>query len=151
MYNPIDGVDTKQFEGLRLKRYTDSRGYATIGYGHNLEGGNDANLGQLGLDSNVEYLTQQQADKLFNLDYSDAEDSAKTIFPNLEDYPDLVQAVLTDLVFNMGLHTFKSFMRTIEAFKEGDWHKAADDLKQSDWYEETGDRAKTICNALSSM
>lgn len=155
-YTPIDGVDTKQFEGLRLHVYKDSVGKKTIGYGHNLQGGNNQNIVKLGLSPSsllegTLSLTKKQADDLFDLDYSDSKDSVATLIPDIDSMPPLVQNVLVDLCFNMGLGTLSTFHRTLNAFNAKEWGIAANCLQQSLWYRQVGNRSRIICQALRNI
>jgi GH24 family phage-related lysozyme (muramidase) len=149
-------IDTKQFEGLRLHVYTDTTGHKTIGYGHNLQGGNDTNLCKLGLDPKALEmgdisLTPSQADALFALDMDGAHQSLLHIIPDADTYPSTVIAILNDLVFNMGINTFKTFKNTINAFKQKDWKLAADNLEKSLWYRQVKVRGRTIVAALREI
>ncbi len=156
VYKPIGNIDTKKFEGLRLHVYTCTAGKKTIGYGHNLMGGSGANLIKLNLNATAllngkQDLTLHQANALFDLDYEDALDMVKVIFPDLDDYPDAVIAILGDLMFNMGASTFKQFNRTIAAFKAKDWVLAASCLSKSKWYAQVGTRSKIIVKTLANL
>lgn len=149
-------IDTKLFEGLRLHVYRDIVGKATIGYGHNLQGGNDANLIAAGLDklsllNGSEDLTEDQADDLFTLDMNDAIAAVKTLVPNYDDLPTDAQSVLNDLSFNMGKGTLSQFHHTLVAFNEQDWQGAADGLQNSKWFSQVGNRGRTIVQTLRDL
>ena len=149
-------IDTRQFEGLRLHVYKDSVGKSTIGYGHNLQGGNNAHLEALGLDledllSGDTDLTLNQAEALFQLDMADARVAVKRLVPNLDDMPQVVQDILCDLMFNMGVGTLSKFRNTLEAFNNEDWQRASNGLRQSKWYRQVGHRSRVICNTLDNI
>lgn len=155
-YKPVSGIDTRKFEGLRLHVYKDTVGKSTIGYGHNLQGGNDRHINQLGLNKNLlingsRDLTLQEANDLFDLDYENALNDAKKLCPRLDSMPQVIKYVLGDLSFNMGYTTLSTFKRTLAAFNEGRWDDAADALKVSKWYIQTGNRGRTIVNALYNI
>lgn len=147
-------IDTRIFEGLRLHVYTDTTGHSTIGYGHNLSGGLDKNLNQLGidkpslLDGSLD-LTQAQAQALFELDMADAHADAVTLVPNLDSMPDLVVSVMNDLSFNMGLPTLSTFKYMLQAINAQTFDKAAFALQNSRWFTQVGGRGQADVNALN--
>lgn len=149
-------INTKQFEGLRLHVYTDSVGKATIGYGHNLDGGNSSNLERLGLDrialrNGTIDLTQEEADDLFTLDMDDAIAAVKTLVPDYDSLPTDAQAVLNDLSFNMGIRTLSGFHNTLESINNRDWQAAARGLENSRWYSQVGNRGRIIVQTLRDL
>ncbi len=155
-YKPIGGIDTKKFEGLRLHVYKCTAGKSTIGYGHNLQGGNDNNLDKLNLSKSLlisgsQDLTLAEADALFDLDYADALNDARRLVRKLDSAPPAVKAVLGDLSFNMGYPTLSTFKATLAAFNAGDWKLAGTHLKGSKWYKQVKSRAIAIVKALQSV
>lgn len=149
-------IDTKKFEGLRLITYTDTTGHRTIGYGHNLDGGSDANVRAVGaepdkLRGKAYGISKKQAEALFELDMADVKEDLITLVPNLDKHPVLVQEILLDLCFNMGLGTFSTFKRTLAAFKGGDYRSAAQHLKKSKWFRQVKTRGQTIVALLESL
>jgi lysozyme len=132
-------------EGLRLKVYKDTKGLETVGYGFNLNSpGAPAICAQLGLDyaglkSGAVSLTQEQADAVFQYQLGVVQSQAARIFPNYATMPEKVQAVVADLLF-MGEGTFLTFHNTIAALQAGHYKAAADNLMQSLWFREVGQR-----------
>ncbi len=155
-YTPMDGIDTRKFEGLMLHVYTCTAGRKTIGYGHNLQGGSDKNLIRLDLPkplllNGTRDLTKAEAESLFQLDYLDALNDVRKLCPRLDSMPKLIQLILGDLSFNMGLPTLSEFKNTLRAFNEGNWNEAADGLNASKWYRQTGNRGRAIVKALRNI
>lgn len=69
---------------------------------------------------------------------------------------DIRQEAFVNMIFNMGpgnpknpsaggLASFVNALRLIFQFDQPDWKKVADNLRQSKWYRQTGNRAKRIC------
>lgn len=149
-------INTKEFEGLRLHVYSDSVGKKTIGYGHNLQGGNDRNVRAIGLNpqdliSGRVSLTLAQADALFDLDMSDSRRDATDLVPQLGSMPEPAQECILDLVFNMGKGGFGQFHRTLGDLNRWDFPQASRDLKNSGWYTEVGHRAVVVTSVLSQV
>ena len=149
-------IDTRKFEGLRLSTYTDTTGHRTIGYGHNLDGGSDANIRAVGADPDklrgkAYQITKNQAEAIFELDMGDVRKDVLTLVPDLDTHPAIVQDILCDLCFNLGLKGLAGFKRTLAAFRARNYRKAGENLRQSLWFRQTKTRAQTIVAVLEGM
>lgn len=136
----------RRHEGLRLTAYRDTAEKLTVGYGFNLDAGAaKAICASLKLDyeaiRNGSPITEAQADAILDLQLGMVNAQAKTLFPNFQQMPADVQAVVHDLIFNMGLAGFSKFHDTIASLKAGDWNGAAGNLEDSLWFKEVGSRA----------
>lgn len=136
----------RRHEGLRLKAYRDTAGKLTIGYGFNLDAAAaKAICATLKLDyeaiRNGAAITEAQADAILDLQLGMVNAQAKTLFANFNQMPCDVQAVVQDLIFNMGLAKFRSFDETVPALQQGKYAEAADHLEKTLWYREVGSRA----------
>lgn len=113
-------------EGRRKELYNDATGgrvrpvdgNITIGVGHNLSIPMDEDL----------------IDIILNYDIRKATRETVKIFPDLYSYGNKRGSVLVCLMFNVGPGSFRTFTKLIEAVKAKDWGRAADELKDSDWY-----------------
>ncbi len=129
----------KQHEGLRLQKYTDSRGFPTIGYGHLIDK-NDI------IDGTI---TQAQADALFDMDYREHKDAAMKI-PGYANANIKQKAALIDLTFNMGPGWVDGFPKFKKAFASGDYDAAANELVDSNWYGQVKTRGPVIVDLIRS-
>ncbi len=109
------------------------KGHPTIGIGRNLEKG----------------ISAEECVFLFENDLVEAEITLGNIF-GLEIFKESEKrvAALLDLAFNLGEPRLRKFTRLIDAVKERDWVRAADEAKNSLWYIQVGNRGKTITNLL---
>lgn len=135
MITPKMTALTKQYEALRLEEYLDSKDIPTIGYGHKILPGEDFSGG----------ITQQEADAIFTRDYSDAEDAARKLVKVFDTLNEVRQAVVVDLIFNLGAHGFSEFHNTIAAINRLDFVQARNEMIDSDWYGEVKTRAVNDC------
>jgi GH24 family phage-related lysozyme (muramidase) len=150
-------------EGVRTTMYHDSMGIPTIGIGFNLlRDDADALLRQCGSSlvwcMSGDGLSDPQVLKLFALTFAPIQDAARaSLQPSHYDHMvDARRFVVCDLVFNMGADGWMNFTNTRALIDQGchlnaiDDHMgahrafahAADDLTQSAWYGQVGNRAK---------
>lgn len=134
-------------EGLRTRRYYDSRGFPTVGIGFNLtRAGARAAIEAVGADfdrikSGRDSLTQSQVAALLASDARTAIEAARSLFPDFDTYDPARELILADLAFNLGEAKLANFKRFISAVKASDWDEAAAALRKSRWFSEVGKRA----------
>jgi lysozyme len=143
-------------EGFRCVVYRDTRGRRTIGIGFNLDDpGAETTCQVHGLD----YLTLLDGSSMITLKEASAvrddkilaaKFAAQGTIPNFDGLPDNVQAVVLDMIFNMGWPVFSGFHATIAAINAGDFRTAASNMKQSAWYGEVPSRAQEDCQLMLS-
>lgn len=63
---------------------------------------------------------------------------------------DARQLVVADMLYNLGMQRFRRFVKLNAALESGDYEKAADEMKDSDWYEQVGRRAVKLEGAMRS-
>jgi len=120
-------------EGVRLQKYLDSRGYWTIGVGHNL------NAKPLNFDiSNG--ITMDQAMSILDTDLMVTIAFLTKNCPWWLTFDDVRQRAITDLTFNI-MGKLLDFHHMIDAITKQDWHRAHDELMNSDFAHEVGQRA----------
>lgn len=128
----------KRHEGLRLTPYQCSAGDTTIGYGHNLTAHNEPI---------PESITKTKAEEYFLADVDEAEDGCRSVFPDFDDLSAVRQAVLIDMVFNLGIGRFRKFKNLIASVNISDWNQAGFEMFDSDWRTDVGLR----CGRLMIM
>lgn len=121
-------------EGVRPMPYTDTVGKLTIGVGRNLT---DRGL----LPSEVEFLLDNDVHLVT---------TQCMTFPWFEGLDEVRQAVVLDMVFNLGLTSFKTFVNTIKMISLGDYHGAAGNMLQSKWATQVGPRATQLSNMMAN-
>lgn len=128
-------ADVKTAEGYRQFPYMDccgkpwracacvNKGKLSIGWGRNLD---DVGLSEL------------EAEALLDHDLYAAEANASKAFSWFPTLGDVRQRAITELVFNMGLGTFKGFRQTLAACKAGLFRAASEHLLDSLWAKQVG-------------
>lgn len=150
-------IDTARFEGIRKWRYFDSRGIMTIGIGFNLTRPDakskiealgfsfrDITKGTIPLSNDAIY-------ELFREELAAARAGAKRLIPNFYEHPEIVQDILTDLVYNLGEAGFRKFRNTRKAFIAKDYSRAANGLRRSLWYKQVKRRSRIIVTELRKL
>lgn len=128
-------------EGRKARAYEDSKSILTVGVGFNLArpdaGGAIAALGvdYEALCTRTVELSESQIDQLLDGDIAHAVASARTCVSNFANLPEAAQCVVVDMIFNLGAAGFAEFKRTIGALERNDLRAAADEMKDSAWYE----------------
>jgi lysozyme len=137
----------EKHEGRRHSVYKDTLGILTIGVGWNLEDSDsDIICSHFGLSlddlrSGAVALTDAQIDEVKSYQINEVILTARRIFPNFDSMPDTVQAVVCDMLFNLGETRFSKFVSTIAVLKLGDWKQAAIDAGNSLWAKQVPHRA----------
>lgn len=123
-----------------LVSYLCPAGHWTIGWGHNLEAHPDpAYPARAGTTCTIE-----QADAWLVADIAEAEEAMLRRWPWMSALPRGVYLAVLNLVFNMGAAKFAGFVQTIAALRGHNYALAADELEDSLWYRQVGNRAKRV-------
>ena len=120
----------KFHEGLELKPYLDSVGVLTVGYGRNLD------------DRGI---SREEAEMLLLNDLETSTKEAKK-FEFYENLTSNRQDVIVEMIFNLGLTRFKKFKKTIGYINQANHSAAADEMLDSRWAKQVGQRALTLSN-----
>lgn len=120
-------------EGKRNIYYPDTKGKWTIGVGHNLAD---------------KPLSDRAIFVILDDDVRDAELDARKIFRCFDDLSDNRKCAVVNLSFNMGYRTLSIFNQFIALMEAGEFARAADDLLQTAYARQVGDRAKRVAELI---
>jgi len=107
-------------EGLRLKPYRCPAGKLTIGVGRNLEATGISRIEAAFLLRNDIERCETEIINLLGPEVWDSLSEPR-------------QRVLINMCFNLGINGLALFKRMLQALKEGDYEKAADEMLDSQW------------------
>lgn len=124
----------KLHEGYRRTVYECTESYWTIGYGRNVQ-----TVG----------LSKEEAEFLLRNDISRARSNCE-----LEAYwaalDEVRRAVVIDMVVNLGWTRFTAFVRMREALRKADFARAAQEMLDSKWANQVGQRARRLAVMMRS-
>ncbi|MCH2037740.1 MAG: glycoside hydrolase family protein [Rickettsiales bacterium] len=123
----------KRHEGLRLKPYKCTADKLTIGYGRNLD-----DVG----------ITEKEADKLLDHDIDRSIDDTRALFPDFDELSEIRQAVLVNMMFNLGKTRLSKFVKMRDAIEDHDYNRAAKEMLDSKWADQVGNRAVELAELM---
>lgn len=134
-------------EGVVYEIYEDHLGYPTFGVGH------------LVLESDPEHgqpigtpVSEERVRECFERDLDTAIGECVVLYEEAWDnFPDEVQEVLVNMVFNLGRPRLSKFKKFNAKLLEGDWAGAAPEGRDSLWYRQVGKRAERLMERLEKI
>jgi lysozyme len=135
--------DLRRDEGVRYTKYKDSRGIDTVGVGHNCE----ASPLPKGW---VCPLSDNQVDQLLFEDMQNTFAALDHYLPWWRSLDDVRRLVIANMCFNMGIGKLLGFHHALAAMQACDYQKAAEEMKNSSWYDEVGARAVRLYEAMQT-
>lgn len=132
------------FEGFEAEYYDCPAGYKSVGHGRNVEV--FPLLEDEPYPMTIEYSKQWTYERLAYV-----RKSLVIWAPWLVEVPLEIRIIFTDMAFNMGTSKFMKFVKMIKAVKAADWILAAEELKDSNYYNQTGRRAKQHYTTLKNL
>jgi lysozyme len=135
---------TKYFEGFRSKAYRDSRGNWTVGYGFNLRNPEVVKFMRLSPAIPLSSVTvdRQISEDLFTILYHRATRIAVN-FAGVSFWKmnKTQRMILVDMAYNLGQTSLNKFTRLRNCIAKGDYAGASNEMRDSQWYLQTGRRA----------
>lgn len=122
-------------EGLRLTPYTDSRGFLTIGIGHNLS---------------AKAISHNAALVIFEDDIVDVVRELQERLPWAESLDEVRQGALINLCFNIGPGFIAKNPHMIAALRDGRHAEAAAHLLDGPYKDQVGERAHRIAKQIET-
>ena len=135
-------------EGIEYKIYKDHLGYLTYGIGH-LITEDDEEYGQ----PEGTLISDEKVFDSFVKDVNTSVKECRILFEDSDwdDFPDEVQEICVNMMFNLGRPRFSKFKKTIDHLKAHRWSEAASEARDSRWYSQVTSRAERLCKRLESV
>ena len=135
-------------EGVKYEIYLDHLGFKTFGIGH-LCTPDDPEFEQ----GTATPVSPQRVRECFenDLDVSIAECEVLVGENRWGSFPDEVQEICVNMMFNLGRPRYSKFVKHLEALDAEDWAEAATEARDSKWYRQVGNRAERLCQRLENL
>ena len=135
-------------EGVKYEVYKDHLGYETFGIGHLVVEG-DPEWGQpVGTP-----VSEDRVKRCFEIDVQTSIMECYALYNEsyFEDFPDEVQEILVNMMFNMGRPRLSQFKKMNAALKKDDFKEAAKEGRDSRWYRQVTNRAERLMSRLENV
>lgn len=134
-------------EGVVYEIYKDHLGYDTFGVGH------------LVLETDPEYgqavgtpVSEERVRECFEHDLGISVAECVILYKDQwESFPDEVQQILVNMMFNMGRTRLSKFKKMNLALSVGHWQLAAAEGRDSLWYRQVTNRAERLMTRLENV
>jgi lysozyme len=135
-------------EGVEYQIYLDHLGYPTFGVGH-LVTDNDPEAGlEVGTG-----ISNERVWEAFESDLDTSVAECQVLFPGgaFDDFPEEVQQVVVNMMFNMGRPRLSKFKKMLAGLESGDFKTAALEGRDSKWYNQVTNRAERLMARLENV
>ena len=78
-------------------------------------------------------------------------DAKNYVGENWNELDPKAREVIIDMAYNLGGPRLNKFKKLKEALKKQDYQTAADEMKDSKWYYDVGNRSKELINIMKSI
>lgn len=134
-------------EGVKYEVYKDHLGYETFGVGHLVIEGDP----EYGLPVGTE-VTEERVRACFERDLDLAITECAILYgASWEGFPDEVQQILVNMMFNMGRTRLSKFRKMNAHLECGEWASAAVEGRDSNWYKQVTNRAERLMSRLENV
>ena len=134
-------------EGVVYEVYLDHLGLPTVGIGHLILESDQEHGMEVGTSVSVE-----RCEELFMRDLDIAIRECVVLYgDDWDGFPEEVQEVLVNMLFNMGRPRLTKFKKMNAAIAKGDWKTASVEGRDSRWYNQVGNRAERLMVRLRNV
>lgn len=138
----------KVHEGFRSSVYLCPTGHPTVGYGFRVE---DLSTDELALNNGmVEPMSPEVADEILEIKIRKFKKQVYNALPWLTYAPMVVQDVLVEMAYQMGINGLLGFKNTLAMIEAGEYERAADNMLKSKWAKQTPKRAASMAREIAN-
>ena len=130
----------KRVEGGEIEAEIIKENFKTGGFGHKILEGEKAPEGG---------YTKEHWERVFEKDFKNAHDGALRLVGTDMDYRAI--GVLTEMIYQMGYTGVSKFKNTLNYMNNGQWELASDEMLNSDWAQQTPDRAVKLSKIIKNI
>lgn len=135
-------------EGVVHAIYEDHLGHPTFGIGHLITPKDP----EYGLPINTP-VSEERVLQVFRSDMEQVERDCIGLygFVPFNSFPDEVQCILLNMMFNLGYTKLSKFVKMNAAIDRTDWKEAAKEGRDSRWYRQVTNRAERLMSRLEKV
>lgn len=133
-------------EGCEYQIYLDHLGLPTFGIGHLVTEDDEEHGLEVGTA-----VSENRVREAFESDIEITVDECQRLYEDWVDFPDEVQLILANMMFNMGRPRLSQFKNMKAAVDERDWDRAADEMIDSKWYQQVTNRADRLVQRMRNV
>ena len=135
-------------EGVVHEIYLDHLGLPTVGIGHLILESDPEHGQEVGTP-----VSQARCEELFMKDLDTAISECVALYgPDVwEAFPEEVQEILVNMLFNLGRPRLSQFKKMNASLEQGDWANAAVEGRDSRWHSQVGARAERLMTRLENV
>ena len=137
-------------EGKKLKVYLCSRGFKTVGIGHNLEADSALDILKRHLDIG-DRITEAECTALFRRDLANVYAGIKRNMPYFDDLQDKYKPVIINMIFQMGINGVLKFVNTLSCMIKDDVQGAVNGIRASKYHKQTPERAERMVKLIKGI
>ena len=133
-------------EGVKYEIYNDHLGYATFGIGHLVRDSDPEHGQEIGTT-----VSEERVIAAFDEDVQVVLADCERLYNDFNVLPEECKMIIANMMFNMGrprLSKFKGMKAGVDA---KDWHKAADEMIDSNWYRQVPNRAGRLVKRMRAL
>lgn len=158
-------------EGYRLEVYLDTMALPTFGIGHmitrrdpefysvnqaypflfNAAIDPEDKIEQFHQSKSKISISVQRVEQVFEQDLTNICADCKNVFPGFQNFPEEIQQILGNMMFNLGRSRFLEFKNLIKAIETKAYKEAAEAIIDSLWFRQVGDRGKRLVARLETL
>ena len=133
-------------EGVKYEIYNDHLGYPTFGIGHLVLDADPESGQEVGTP-----VSEDRVAEAFNNDVETVISDCERLYPEFDGLPEEVQLIIANMMFNMGRPRLSKFKGMKAGVDSRDWHKAAKEMVDSNWYRQVTNRADRLVTRMQQV
>jgi len=139
-------VELEEDEGIKYVIYNDHLGYPTFGVGHLVKDDDPEHGMPVGTP-----VDEGRVAEAFEQDIETVLEDCCRLYSDFDDLPEEVQKIVANMMFNLGYPRLSAFRGMKAGVDARDWHRAANEMVDSRWYNQVPNRAKRLVNRMRSV
>ena len=133
-------------EGNVKMVYLDHLGLPTFGIGHLIRESDPEHGWKVGTE-----VSDDRCVAAFNEDIETVVSDCHKLYPDFEDLPEEAQQIIANMMFNLGRPRLSKFVGMKRGVDAEDWDTAADEMVDSRWYRQVGERAERLVARMKNV